>query len=320
VHFQRDRPFKGMTGINLLFEGSPRWVLAEHLAYELYRWAGVPAPASEHLRLSYDGRLLGYHLLVEQPNKNFLARHQRAEGGNLYKLIWYHQGLVGQHEKKTNLTQGHDDVIEAVKGLERSTGAEQWAFIQKHFNVEEFISYFAVNMCIQNWDGFFNNYFTYHDTQGTGKWEIYPWDEDKTWGDYDGAALPYDWYEMPLTYGMKGDRQPRGGLFAFFGGGPSWWRAGGWFSAPMLANPEFRKRFLARLGELCHQLFTEEKLLPIIDALEKRLAPEIPLRATALGEDAEQALKTFRADIQSFRDQVKHRRKFLLSELARQPR
>src|SRR6476646_7441600 len=69
--------------------------------------------------------------------------------------------------------------------------------------------YYAVNMCIQNWDGFFNNYYAYHNSGRTGKWEIYPWDEDKTWGDYDGASPTYDWYEMPLTYGMAGDQSPR---------------------------------------------------------------------------------------------------------------
>ena len=61
-------------------------------------------------------------------------------------------------------------------------------------------------MCIQNWDGFFNNYFLYHDAAGTGKWEMYPWDEDKTWGDYDGGSENYDWYTMPLTYGMNDGR------------------------------------------------------------------------------------------------------------------
>ena len=50
VHFQKDRRFKDMTGINVIFEGSPRWVLAEPLAYELYRRANVPAPATEYWR------------------------------------------------------------------------------------------------------------------------------------------------------------------------------------------------------------------------------------------------------------------------------
>jgi len=323
VHFQRDRAFKDMTGINIIFDGPPRWVLSEWLSFELYRMAGTVSLESEHVRVWQDGRLLGYHVLFEQPNKSFVARHAGGDTGNLYKLLWYGRGVAGQHEKKTNLSTGHDDLVQLLDGLNRTSGAQQWEFIQKDFNVEQFINYYAVNMCIQNWDGFFNNYFTYHDTGRTGKWQIYPWDEDKTWGDYDGASPRYDWYDMPLTFGMNGDRPPASirssgaSPFPGFFGGPSWWRPAGCFSGPLLANPEFRKRFLARLNELCDTVFTEEKLLPVIDALEKRLAPEVSVRAQALGENTEGALKLFHDHIQSFRNQVKNRRKFILEELAK---
>ena len=188
----------------------------------------------------------GYYLLIEQPNKTFLTKHFKDDSGNLYKLLWYGQSIIDKHEKKTNPTTGHDDLLKLINGLNQTSGAAQWEIIQKNFNVEEFASYFAVNMCIQNWDGFFNNYFTYHDASGTGKWLIIPWDEDKTWGDFDGAALPYAWYEMPLTYGMNSDRST--GLRSRFGQGPwggaNWWRPPGPFSGPLLANPEFRKQFL----------------------------------------------------------------------------
>ena len=323
VHFQKDRPLKEMNAINVIFESSPRWVLAEPLAFELYRLAGVPAPLTEHVRVWMDGRLAGYHLLIEQPNKSFLARHKRDDTGNLYKLVWQGHGLVGQHEKKTHITKGSDDLVQVIEELDKRAGPAQWEFIRQNFNVEEFSTYYAVNQCLQNWDGFFNNYFAYHDTGGTGKWEMYPWDEDKTWGDYDGASPQYDWYEMPLHFGMRGAESPRWNPFsrgnqergAF--GGVSWWRPPGWFSGPLLANPEFRKHHLNRLHELCQTTFNEEKLLPIINALENRLEPEIPVRAQARGQNSRQALAAFHSDIQSFRNQVKFRRKFILDELRR---
>ncbi|HYV27012.1 MAG TPA: CotH kinase family protein, partial [Candidatus Eisenbacteria bacterium] len=212
-----------------------------------------------------------------------------------------------------------------INGLNRKSGADQWEFIKQNFNVEEMASYFAVNMCLQNWDGFFNNYFAYHDTGGTGKWEMYPWDEDKTWGDYDGASRQYDWYEMPLTYGMNGDRSPGFNPLSRalnqgnpFGNGVSWWRQPGYFSGPLLANPEFRKLFLARLREICTAIFTEEKMFPIFDAMEKRLEPEVRVRAAIFGEDPGNALRVFHNDMQSFRNQVQNRRKFILSELSKE--
>ncbi|HTL18139.1 MAG TPA: CotH kinase family protein, partial [Patescibacteria group bacterium] len=313
IHFKKEQSFKGMTGINVIFESSPRWLLSEPMAYELYRLAGVPACLTEHVRLWVDGRLYGYYLVIEQPNKSFLARNTRNDNGSLYKVYWMYQGLVNQHHKKTKPTSDYNDLVSLESGLTGCSGEEQWQFIQKHFNVDEFNGYYAVNMCIENWDGFFNNYFLYHDEKGTGKWEMYPWDEDKTWGDYDGASRNYDWYEMPLTYGMN-DGRGRGNQQRFFGFN-GWERPPGFFSGPLLANPGFRKAFLARLNEICANCFTEEKMLPLINAMEKRLEPEIPIRAHLTGQSPRELLGRFYDDIQSLRNQVKYRRQFILEQI-----
>jgi len=312
VHFLKDQTLRGMTSINVIFENQPRWVLSEPLAYELYRLAGVPAELTEHVRVWMDGRPLGYHLLIEQPNKAFLRRNGRDEGGNLYKLIWYGNNLVSKHEKKTNPATGHDDLLALIRGLDTHSDAAQWEFIERHFNVTNFINYFAVNMCIENWDGFFNNYFTYHNPRKEGRWDIFPWDEDKTWGDYDGASGRYDWYTMPLTFGMNGPGESPGRSRRGFDG---WWRPPGYFSGPLLANPEFRKRFLSRLREICMTVFTEGKMGPLIDTMERRLEPEIALRARVTREDPAAAQAQFRSDIDSFRRQVVNRRKYILGEL-----
>jgi len=309
VKFGREH-FKEMSGINVIFEGPPRWVLSEPMAYELYRLTGNPACLAEHVRVWMDGRLMGYQLLIEQPNKGFLTRNQRDNSGYLYKVNWMGQNLRSQHIKKTRRATGYDDIFALYNGLTRSSGAEQWEFIQKNFNVEEFINYYAVNMCIQNWDGFFNNYYLYHDSGGTGKWEMYPWDEDKTWGEYDGCSQDYDWYEMPLTFGM-GDRE----AFGFRGFGMGWMRPPGWFSGPLLANRDFRKAFLVRLNEICNTSFNEEKMIPLIDAMEKRLTPEIPIRAELVGQSKQDALQQFHHEIQSLRNQVKYRREFILKQI-----
>jgi hypothetical protein len=309
VHFLKDQLLDGMSGINLVSEGPPRWMLAEHLSYELYRRAGLNIQRSGHYRLTVDGRSFGYILFVEQPNKTFLARSGRNNEGNLYKIQWFNQDVVGAHEKKTNRSTGHEDISTLIANLNKLSGEAQWKFIQEQFNVTNMVNYFAVNMLVQNWDGFFNNYYAYHDTKPGGKWEMIPWDEDKTWGEYDGASSNYDWYEMPLTMGMKGDRGPRGG---WGGGGPfggaMWWRPPGWFSGPLLANPQFRKLFLARIKELCQTEFTEQRFGPVIQALGNRLREE----TKAQGGRGSQQLDR---DIESFHRQLVNRRKFLLKEL-----
>lgn len=317
IEFQPDRPWQGLRAVNLILEGSPRYLLSEPLAFELYRRAGVPSPATDHVRLWLDQHALGCHLVVEQPNRAFFRRLGQDPDGNLYKLLWYGDGVAGQHEKKTNPDTGHADLLDVIDGLRKTEGLARWDFIRQHFDVDELAGYFAVSMCIQNWDGFFNNYYAYHDPRPGGKWQIIPWDQDKTWGDYDGASPAYDWHEMPLTYGMAGDKPPRR---SWLGGWPDagapWWRPPGWFSGPLLAEPHFREQFLARLRELCDTAFTEQTFGPAITALEQRIEPEVVYRASIERRDTEVALRRFRADIESFRGQLVNRRQFLLRQLA----
>jgi hypothetical protein len=319
VRFLKDAPLAGVRTANVIFEDKARFVLSEHLSYELFRRSKVMTPHSELVRWVHNGQSEGYHLMVEQPNTAFLSRRDRDTSGNLYKLLWYGQGLVGQHEKKNNPTTGHVDLKAVVQVLSGKGGRLTWEAVEQNFAVDPCVDYFVVSQCIQNWDGYFNNYFVYHAPGAQGRWELIPWDEDKTWGDYDGASARYDWFGLPLTYGMNGDEPPSGGGNWGGGGfGPGmWWRPGGWFSGPLLAQPEFRARYLKRLKEFIETEFTEAKMRLIIDDLAKRLEPEVRHRAEIRGSTAESLLRQFRGDMDSFRRQVTGRRAFLLKELAR---
>jgi len=306
-----------MTTLNLIFEYNDRFVLAEPLAYEVYRRAGNAAELTDFVRLWIDGELVGYQLLIEQPNRAFLHRNKLKGDGNFYKILWYERGVVGQHERKTHTRTGHDDIIELVDLLENNKNKpdEQWAVIKKHFNVEQVINYFAVNTVLSHWDGFFNNYFTYHDP-GSGKWEMYPWDQDKTWGFHDGLQEGGLFYDMPLTFGMEGDappgwpkdRPPPRGV------ADAWWRPGGYFSKPLLANPQFRKHYLARTKEILETVYTAEIFFPIIDQMGERLKEEVRIRATAIKEDPEQASQRLQRNLASLKEHLTKRRKFLLEQ------
>jgi hypothetical protein len=327
VFLHKDRPLNQMTAVNLVLEGSEWSLLAEALAYDLYRTAGSAAPEAEFVRVWVDGRLDGYHLLVERPNRAFLRRNGIDDRGDLYKLLWYGRDLVDQHEKKTNTRSGgHNDLVALVGRLRKTSGDAQWKVIQENFNVDQVATYFAVNMILSHWDGFFNNYFTYHDTRGTGKWEIYPWDQDKTWGYHDALGDNDDvFFDLPLTFGMAGDRPPRAasgpaasgrpelsGPFAM--GGPMWWRPAGHFSGPLLANPRFRKVFLLRTRELLERVYTPEAFFPRIDAMADRLKEDVVLRAKARGEDADAGTRALARNVELFKAHLVKRREFLLRQ------
>lgn len=311
VHFHKDHDLDGMSVVSIIFEGNERSLLAEHLAYDVYRRAGNPASLSQFIRLNVDGHMLGYHLMIEQPNKSFLRRNGLRDDGDLYKILWYQSGVVGQHEKKTNPTTGHDDLVKTVRSLQTLRGEAQWKYIQENFDVNEVATYFAVNMVLSHWDGYFNNYFCYHDLKGTKKWQMYPWDQDKTWGFHDGLG-DYDFfYNMPLTFGMQGDRPPGDG--GAFGGG-MWWRPGGYFSAPLLANPQFRKVFLQRVRDILEKVYTKEVYGPVMDDLADKLKEDVGLRARLNGEKPEEGVKRLQAHLQVLRNHLLKRREFLLNQ------
>ncbi len=324
VFFHKDDRLKKMSSVNLIFEGNEYSLLAEAMAYDVYTAAGMPAPKSDWVRVWANGELLGYHVMVERVNKSFLRRHDISDEGNLYKIRWMGRGLEEQHEKRTHETTGHADLIDLVQQLEETASdpTRQWQVIQQHFDVAEVANYFAVNMVLSHWDGFFNNYFTYHDPE-RDKWLMFPWDQDKTWGYHDGLRPGEIFFDMPLTFGMEGDQPPGGGRGGpgggfrgrrGFGGGAMWWRAGGYFSRPLLANPEFRQVFLQRVREIMETVYTPERYNPLIDAAVARLESDAALRSSLMGESGEAGRDYLRANAQALKDHIIKRREFLLNQ------
>jgi hypothetical protein len=318
VHFGKDQAWNGMTAIDLIFEASDRWLLAEPLAYDLHRRAGLAACRTDFIRLTVDGQPAGYYLLIEQPNKAFLRHNGLRDDGNLYKANWVGNGLVERHEKHINRHTGHDDLVQLVDQLEKTKGQpdEQWALIRREFDVEQVLTHYAVRMLMSDWDGFFNNYFLYHDLRGTRKWTFYPWDEDKTWGEYDGWEREGTLYNLPLGYGAEGDHPPGepGGRASTSYGFRQWWRAGGYISRPLLANATCRKYFLARMKELLDSEFTEARLFPLVDAFRDRLQEEIQYRAQVMKEEPDRAQKRFESNLASLKEFITKRRQWLLEQ------
>jgi CotH kinase protein/Lamin Tail Domain len=318
VHFHKDRPLGDMTTINLIYEYIDRFVLAEPLAYEVYRKAGNAACRTDFVRTWIDSRPIGFQLLIEQPNKAFLRHNKINPDGNLYKCLWYGNGVVGQHEKHTHTHAGHDDLVKLVADLNKTKGDEQWTVIKSSFDVEQVINYFAVNMLLSHWDGYFNNYFAYHAPGKNGKWTMYPWDQDKTWGFHDGIQGNEVFFDMPVTFGMTGDRPPGWPKDRpppqFFGGGPIWWRPAGHFSGPLLANPSFRKAFLARTKELAETVYTKDVMFPLIKEMGDRLQDEVKVRAALRREDPKRAVEHLNRDLDTLREHLTKRRAFLLEQ------
>lgn len=321
VHMAAGDKYHGMTSINLIFESMERFVLAEPLAFELYRRAGNGAPATEFVRLTLDDVPQGYHLLVEQPNRQFLSRQGLHADGVLYKIDWRGSTLEELHERKSP-GSGHADLRQLVDQLNNTKEAEQWKIIRANFDVPQVLTYFAVNSLLGHWDGYMNNYFIFHDTNGTGKWTMYPWDQDKTFGFYDGLPPDDVFTNMPVNFGADGDappgwkkpKPPVSFMEVFQRPEWRWWRQPGPISGPLLANAECRKQYAARIRSLLDKEFSTALMNESIEKLGTQLQDEVSIRARARGEDPEEALRNHQRNVDSLKRFVEGRRAYLLAQ------
>lgn len=323
VHFPKGHKFDGMSSINLVFENVDRFALAEPFSFEIYRRVGMKVAKTGFARLTVDQNDMGYHVMIEQPNRNMLRRSGLDDGGNLYKANWRGETAIDMHEKKTREREGSDDLEALVQALHSTKGDAQWNIIRTNFDVPQIIDYYAVNMLLSHWDGYFNNYFLYHDTGGSGRWTMYPWDQDKACGSYDGQPPGRLFAELPLDYGSWDNKAPNWKrakqpvTFMEYYNLPNasrWWRQPGWLSGPMLANPTFRAHFVARVKQLVETEFTEAKLNPILDSYAAMLADEVRVKAGSRGMDADDAARQLAEDIRLLKGFIKDRRNFLLAD------
>ena len=94
-----------------------------------------------------------------------------------------------------------------------------------------------------------------------------------------------------------------------------WWRPGGHFSRPLLANPHFRKVFLAKTRDVLERVYTPETLLPAASTRPvARLGPDAAIRAKLRGEDEAAGAKLLARDAQLLKDHLTKRRQFLLEQ------
>nr|WP_286276081.1 PKD domain-containing protein [Naasia aerilata] len=131
-------------------------------------------------------------------------------------------------DKKTREDEDYTDVWTLSNTVDANPSAAQQAWIYQNVNVPELINYMAINSLIRHQDSGWHNWWLARDTEGTGRWEMWHWDLDLTFGN-------------PTT----DDK----GLFLTPDTSNN-------FTQAMLAYPEFKEMFYRRLRTLADQFLT----------------------------------------------------------------
>jgi spore coat protein CotH len=197
--FVDDQSFRGLRRMTLnnAFE-DPSFV-AERLAYDLFRAAGLPAPRCNNATLYVNGAFYGVYVNVETEDKTFLRRWFASDDGNLYEEG--QQDFVPGAETAFNLetnetANDRSDLRALIAELEAAT--EPGTFLEDlpHLDTAQFLKFTAAEAAVNQWDMyaytvFYVNNFRIYDDPRTNKFVFIPWGMDLSMKPFRDSRKPY---------------------------------------------------------------------------------------------------------------------------------
>ena len=190
--FGAEQEFEGVSLMTLNNNDTDASLVKQHLAYEMFRKAGIPAPRCNFARVTVNGEYLGVYSHVESVRKDFLKRHFTKASGNLYEgqISDFTEKAAGTFDAKINAKKNdRNDLLKATKAL--AVPDEQlFDAVGKVINLNDFYRYWAMEGLIGFNDGYSgnqNNFFIYNDPQ-SGRFKFIPWGADGVFRARSGKA------------------------------------------------------------------------------------------------------------------------------------
>lgn len=277
-HFRFQSGVPRVEEINLNTTYQDKAYVRTPLTYETYRNAGVPAADAFPVRIQQNNAFFSVAIMTEQLDSDFLERRDMDPNGALYKIYNGLDSATSGVEKKTRRTENNSDLQQLVSTVSTSNPNRGTAIFDV-LDLPEIVNYLAAGTVAQDWDRIVKNIYVYRDTDGSGLWQMLPWDKDLTFGK---AGLVND----TVTANRDGTDRPGGGEPYFshpFYGTPERNCCGmnHLFDA-IYKTPLTREMYLRRLRTLMDAL-----LQPAGTPLEQRLyETRIDDMAAALKNDA----------------------------------
>ncbi|MFM2094804.1 MAG: hypothetical protein RIS70_1928 [Planctomycetota bacterium] len=274
----------GLSRLTLNNNKQDRTHASQILAYRLFDAAGIPAPRCGLAKVSINGRALGVYAHVETIDEAFLHRAFDSDSGNLYEGVFPTDFLaerLGRFDVKTNKKKTDLAELRAVTSLLETSPADLVEQLSKHLDVDQFITYWALESLIAFWDGYSanqNNYYLYQDPRDK-KLRFIPWGADMT------LAPPFF---------------PASGNKSVYAKGQLAYR--------LNQVPAIRDRYQATMMKLLDTIWREQELLAEVDRIEALVRDHLH-EAQAGIEQSNEVLRTF----------IKQRRKEILDEIKNGP-
>ncbi len=252
--------------------------LHEWIGSEVFRAAGLAATRVTHARVTAGDRDLGIYVLKEGFDKRFVKRwfpdddKDPLNTGSLYDG-GFCQDIDVDLEKDVGKDKArHDDLHQLFAACREPDVARRWQLIPERVDLDEFLSFMALELMLAHWDGYCvnkNNYRVYFEPNH-GKAHFIPHGMDQILNDPGASVLDH----------------------------PSAILAGA-----VMRNPEWRAAYRKKVADLL-PLFNAKRLEKQIDDVHDRLKPVI----TAWNKPAGRA---FGDRVKSLGEQLEAREKSL---------
>lgn len=221
------------------------------LAYKAFRDAGIAAPRCNFAHVRVNGTDLGVYVNVESVDHKFTAAHFADGTGELFEgtLSDLRTGWLGTYDVKGD---GDMAVLQPLAtALETASDANLMTALAPYIDVDQFLTYWAMEIILNHWDGYANdrnNYFIYNDPT-SGKLVFIPWGPDAT-------------FQPSATFGGIGNQT-----------GPVAIAAAGILTNRLFLAPQTRQLILDRERQLLANLYDEAKLGAEVTRMETLITP-----------------------------------------------
>jgi hypothetical protein len=196
VSNQQFHGLKRLTLNNMVEDPS---FLAERLAYEVFRAAGLPAPRCNNALVYVNGTFYGVYANVEAIDKTFLRRWFTSDDGNLYEEGQrdFVPGAENIFELETNETKNdRTDLRGFITALDKATTTTLLSDLDPHLDITHFLRFTAAEAAVNQWDMysytvFYPNNFRFYAEPATGKFVFLPWGMDMSMKPYRDSGRPH---------------------------------------------------------------------------------------------------------------------------------
>lgn len=186
--YEKGQKYHGLTKLLLNNNIWDATQMKDAIVYDMCRFIGLPAPLTNYARITLNGKLFGYYLMVEPVDKHFCQRNWPDEVTNIYKP-YHNLAYKGEDMKQYAEIADYAKVKGGDASMQRVVEAlrcvDEGKDIDEHVDVESVMKYMALQTIVVNFDCMTgHNNQNYYLREADGKISLIPWDYNLAWGGY----------------------------------------------------------------------------------------------------------------------------------------